>query len=290
MNKMPRPPRNQPELVRIGTSSFSETDWVGPFYPPGTKPAEFLTHYATRFNTVEIDATYYAIPSVRTVEGWRHKTPPEFMIAAKFPRSIVHGGKGAKPDPNIILMPEATYSARNRFLEVMSLLGDRLGPLVLQFPYFSKAVFASPDLFMERLERFLNDLPQDFRYAVEIRNRNWLSEKFAEMLRNHDMALVLVDQAWMPHADQVEKMFDPVTTDFAYIRLLGDRKEIEAITESWDKEVIDRGERLERWAEVIARLVERRVETLIYVNNHYAGHAPTTAERLHDMLLQRIAE
>jgi len=160
----------------------------------------------------------------------------------------------------------------------------------IQFPFFSEQVFGSPGEFFERLDRFLSDLPTDFRYAVEIRNRNWLNANFAEMLRSHDMALVLVDQAWMPHADQVEKMFDPVTTSFAYIRLLGDRKEIEAITEKWDKEVIDRGERLERWAEVIARLVKRQVETLIYVNNHYAGHAPATAERLHDMLLQRIAE
>jgi uncharacterized protein YecE (DUF72 family) len=277
-----------PSLVRIGTSSFSEADWVGPFYPPGTRPVDFLTYYAKRFNTVEIDATYYAIPSERTVDGWRLKTPEGFLIAAKFPRSIVHGGKAAKPDPEVILVPDATYSARDRFLEVMSRLGDRLGPLVLQFPYLSKAVFESADKFMERLDSFLSDLPGGFRYAVEIRNRNWLSEQFINLLRDHNIGLVLVDQAWMPHGDEVEKKFDPITTDFSYIRLLGDRKEIEAITKSWNKEVIDRGERLERWAEMISRLVEREVETLIYINNHYAGHAPTTSERLHDLLLKRI--
>jgi len=277
-----------PPLVRIGTSSFSENDWVGPFYPSGTKPGDFLTYYAKRFNTVEIDATYYAIPSAGTVDGWRLKTPEGFLISAKFPRSIVHGGKEAKPDQKVILVPEATYSARDKFLEVMNRLGDRMGPLVLQFPYFSKAVFDSADIFLERLDRFLTDLPPDFRYAVEIRNRGWLTKNFAEMLRRHNVALVLVDQAWMPHADEVEKKFDPVTTDLAYIRLLGDRKEIEAITKNWDKEVIDRGERLERWAEVVARLIEREVATLIYVNNHYAGHAPTTAERLHDLILEKI--
>ena len=278
-----------PESVRIGTSSFSESDWVGPFYPPGTKPAEYLSYYAKRFNTVEIDATYYAIPSVNTVNGWRLKTPEGFLISAKFPRSIVHGGESARPDPDIVLRPDATYLARDKFLEVMSVLGDRLGPLVLQFPYFAKAVFPSRDLFLERLEAFLSDLPDGFRYAVEIRNRTWLTNDFAELLRSHNAGLVLVDQAWMPHADEVEKIFDPITTDFAYIRLLGDRKEIEAITKSWDKEVIDRGELLERWAEVVARLVEREVETLIYINNHYAGHAPTTAERLHDMIIKSIS-
>jgi uncharacterized protein YecE (DUF72 family) len=286
---MSRRSKKKSDLVRIGTSSFSETSWIGPFYPLGTKPADFLTYYATRFDTVEVDATYYAIPSAQTVEGWRRKTPEGFLISAKFPRSIVHGGKGAKPDPGIILIPDVTYSARDKFLEVISGLGRRLGPLVLQFPYFSKAVFESADMFMERLERFLTHLPRDFRYAVEIRNRNWLSADFADLLRKLDVGLVLVDQAWMPHGDQVEQMFDPVTADFSYIRLLGDRKEIEAITNNWDKEVINRGERLDRWAELIAQMVERDVETLVYVNNHYAGHAPTTAERLNDMLLERIS-
>jgi uncharacterized protein YecE (DUF72 family) len=285
---MSRIRKSIPSQIKIGTSSFSETDWIGPFYPPGTKPADFLSYYAKKFKTVEIDATYYAIPSRRTVDGWRNKTPDDFLISAKFPRSIVHGGKAAKPDPDVILVPEATYSARDKFLEVMNRLGDRLGPLVLQFPYLSKAVFKSVDIFLERLDKFLSDLPDGFRYAVEIRNRNWLSESFADMLREHGTALVLVDQAWMPHGDEVEKKFDPVTTDFVYIRLLGDRKEIEAITKTWDKEVIDRGESLERWSELISRLVKREVETLIYVNNHYTGHAPTTSERLHDLLLQKI--
>jgi uncharacterized protein YecE (DUF72 family) len=277
-----------PELVRIGTSSFSETDWVGPFYPRGTKASDFLGYYATRYNTVEIDATYYAIPAASTVDGWRRKTPEGFLIAAKFPRSIVHGGEGARPDAATLLLPDATYTARDKFLEVMNHLGDRLGPLVLQFPYLSKAVFDSSEEFMERLERFLSDLPDAFRYAVEIRNRGWLTQKFAERMRKYNVALVLVDQAWMPHGDEVEKKFDPVTTDFSYIRLLGDRKEIEAITHSWDKEVIDREESLERWAELVTRLIRREVATLIYINNHYAGHAPATLERLHDMILRRL--
>jgi len=159
------------DRIYLGTSSFSETDWVGPFYPQGSKPAEFLSLYVRRFETVEIDATYYAIPAQRTVDGWAAKTPDNFIIAAKFPRSIVHGGEGSRPDPNVILMPDATYEARDRFLDVMSRLGTSLGPLVLQFPYFSKAVFDSKNDFLDRLDRFLDDLPDGFRYAVEIRNR-----------------------------------------------------------------------------------------------------------------------
>lgn len=276
------------DSIYLGTSSFSETDWVGPFYPKGAKPAEFLSLYARKYETVEIDATYYAIPAARTVDGWAAKTPDSFIIAAKFPRSIVHGGDSSRPDPKVVLMPDTTYDARDRFLDVMSRLGTRLGPLVLQFPYFSKAVFDSKEEFYDRLDRFLTDLPDGFRYAVEIRNRAWLKPEYVDMLRRHNAALTLVDQAWMPHGDEMIDLFDPVTSDFVYIRLLGDRKEIEAITESWDKEVIDHGERLQRWADLTAKLIERDIEIFIYVNNHYAGHAPATCDRLNDMLIERL--
>ena len=119
--------------IRIGTSSFSEADWVGPFYPSGTRPADFLRYYTTQFSTVEIDASYYAVPSIRTVERWREICPPHFILSAKFPRTIVHGGDTATPNASLVLNPEKTYSIRDQFLESMSRLGSNLGPLVLQF-------------------------------------------------------------------------------------------------------------------------------------------------------------
>jgi len=298
---MNQPPKLRLDLARIGTSSFSEKDWVGPFYPEGTSPNEFIKLYAQRYSTVEVDSTYYAIPGQRTIDNWVAKTPETFLITAKFPRTIVHGGEGAQPDPRVILDRDKTYPDRDRFLEVMARLGPRLGPLVIQFPYFNKAVFPSRSEFFDRLDRFLEDLPKcrhagthdstgnNYRYAVEIRNKLWLTEEYAGLLRKYHAAMVLVDQAWMPHGDEIERKFDPITTDFAYIRLLGDRKEIEAITTHWDKEVLDRTERLKRWAKLIARLTAREITSLTYANNHYAGHAPSTVDRL-QKLLQDIAE
>ncbi len=270
----------KPPLIRFGTSSFSSKDWIGPFYPPGTPPADFLRLYADRFDTVEIDATYYAVPAAGTVRGWADKTPESFLIAAKFPREIVHGGEGARPDPAKVLDPDATYPVRDRFLKVMDALGPRLGPLVIQFPYFNRSAFASAGPFMERLDRFLADLPGDRTYAVEIRNPAWVTPAFADLCREHDAALVTVDRAWMPHADELEKTMDPVTGGLAYVRLLGDRQEIEKLTRTWEKEVVDRSGRLRRWAGFLARMLEREVPTVVYVNNHYAGHAPATVERL----------
>ena len=274
----------------LGTSSFSNKDWVGPFYPSGTAPADFLEFYATRFGTVEIDSSYYGVPRVSTVNAWRERTPEGFLLAAKFPREVVHGGAKARPDPRVVLDPDRTYGIRDKFLETMGRLGDRLGPLLLQFPYFSRGAFPDPAVFRERLERFLADLPPAFRYAVEVRNRAWVTPALADLCRSHGAALTLVDQAWMPHGDEVERRMDPVTAPFAYIRLLGDRREIEALTTRWDREVLDRSPRLERWAALIGRLLAREIPTFVYVNNHYAGHAPATLARLRTMLDRVLGE
>ena len=277
-----------PATVRFGTSSFSSKDWVGPFYPPGTPPAEFLSLYAREFDTVEVDATYYAIPSARTVDGWVDKTPEGFLVAAKFPRSIVHGGAAKTPDPSTLLLPDATYAERDLFLTVIRRLGPRLGPLVLQFPYFNREAFGSAAPFLERLDRFLADLPPDLSYGVEVRNTSWMAKPLRDLCAARRVAMVLVDQAWMPHGDEVEAKMDPVTADFVYVRLLGDRKEIEAITNTFDVEVIDRGDRLSRWADLLARIARRGVKSLVYVNNHYAGHAPTTTRRLKALFEERM--
>jgi uncharacterized protein YecE (DUF72 family) len=277
-----------PGLVRFGTSSFSWTDWVGPFYPPGTPPGEFLRYYATQFDTVEVDSTYYAIPADRVVNGWLAKTPPGFKLAAKFPRSIVHGGETRQPDPKRVLDPDATYAERDQFLSVMSLLGDRLGPLVLQFPYFAHSAFATSEPFFERLDRFLTDLPREHAYAVEVRNADWLGPGLAGLLRRHEVALVVVDQEWMPHGDRVARWMDVVTGPFAYVRLLGDRGAIEAITTTWEREVVDHSASLERWAALLAAFASRDVPTFVFANNHYAGHAPATVRRLQALFRARV--
>jgi uncharacterized protein YecE (DUF72 family) len=272
-----------PSRVRFGTSSFSAAEWVGTFYPRGTRPGDFLRHYATQFDTVEVDATYYHVPAPETVDAWVAKTPPHFALAAKFPRSIVHGGEGPEPDPTRLLTPDFTYAERDTFLEVMSRLGARCGPLVLQFPHFSPLVFRERGAFCDRLEAFLADLPREFAYAVEIRNPYWLDAEFAALCRRRQAALVLVDRAGMPHGADVAAQFDPCTAPFAYLRLLGDRQRIERITTRWEREVIDHRESLGRWAALLTQLAERTT-VFVFANNHYAGHAPTTIRRLQQLV------
>ena len=211
------------------------------------------------------------------------------MVATKFPRSIVHCGAAEKPDPARVLVPAATDEDRDLFLAAMERLGPRRGPMVLQFPFFGRDAFASAEPFLERLDRFLERLPRGPSYGVEVRNEGWVGKPLRDLLVKHRVAMVLVDQAWMPHGDEVERDLDPVTADFAYVRLLGDRKEIEAVTKTWDREVLDRGDRLLRWAKFLARLLARGVRTYVYVNNHYAGHGPTTTLRLKALFEAELA-
>jgi uncharacterized protein YecE (DUF72 family) len=268
----------------FGTSSWSERTWDGVFYPSGMRPADNLTYYATQFATVEADTTYYRVPARKMVAGWAEKTPEGFVLSAKFPRSIVHAGQGEKPDAATVLVQDRVWPDVERFLDAMAPLGPKCGPLVLQFPYFNQTAFPTAAPFLERLDAFLGALPPDFRYGVELRNKSWVAAPLLDVLRRHRVALVLVDLVYMPHPADLAEQLDLVTTDFAYARLIGDRKAIDALTDRFDKIVIDQSARLTRWAELLTTLRERLPRTLVYVNNHYAGHAPATVRELQRMV------
>lgn len=263
-----------------GTSSWSEKSWEGVFYPAGTAAGDYLGFYATKFKTVEADVTYYRVPSRAMVEGWAAKTPEDFVLAAKFPRSIVHGGDQATPNPEKVLVRDAVADDLDRFLDAMSRLGPKCGPLVLQFPYFNRSVFSSPKPFLDRLDAFLAALPKTFRYAVEIRNGAWIKPAFLDLLRKHDAAFVWVDLSYLPHPAELAGKLEIVTTDFVYARLIGDRKAIDALTTTFDRIVVDQSARLARWAALLKDALGLVPRAYVYANNHYAGHGPATIQDL----------
>jgi uncharacterized protein YecE (DUF72 family) len=249
------------------------------------KSGDYLTHYATQFDTVEADVTYYRIPSERMVEGWERRTPDGFVLCAKFPRSIVHGGEGARPNPETVLVPEAVSEDAQAFCRKMGALGGKCGPLVLQFPYFNKEVFEGPGPFLERLDIFLGTLPDGFRYAVEVRNRWWVKEPLLHILRRHKVALVLTELSYLPHPADIAKKVDVVTTDFVYARLIGDRKAVEEKTKTFDKIVVDQSESLDRWTDLLKELLQNVPKAYVFANNHYAGHGPATIRELASRIL-----
>jgi len=251
--------------IHLGTSSFTAEGWEGAFYPEGCKPADYLAFYATQFGTVEIDSTFYRIPSPSMVRRWQTVTPKDFIFAAKVPQIITHEK----------ILKDAAAELK-QFLSVMDLLGDKLGPLLFQFPYFNKKAFAKPEEFLARLISFLDALPRGYRFAVEIRNKNFLIPAFVDALRKRQLALTLVDHPWMPFVSELFQKFDPITADFTYIRWLGDRYAIEKQTKVWDKVIVDRTRALSEWAKA-CKLVQRRgVSIFAYANNHFAGFAPAT--------------
>lgn len=251
--------------LRLGTSAFTAAGWEGAFYPEGMKPADYLSHYAQQFSTVEIDSTYYRTPSAATVRGWEAKTPQGFLFAAKVPQTVTH--------EKVLVDCDKEFQ---EFVERMELLGEKLGVLLLQFPYFNKMAFASVDGFVERLRPFLKRLPRTVRFAVEVRNKTWLGAKLYDLLRDHNVALALIDHPWMPRPSQLFHGTDPVTADFTYVRWLGDRKGIEERTKTWNKTIVDRCSELREWANVCWKISGRGVPIFAYANNHYAGHAPET--------------
>src|ERR1039458_5283492 len=246
--------------VRLGTSAFTAAGSPGTFYPEGLPEREYLTYYATKFDTVEVDSTFYRTPALSTVKGWDAKTPPGFLFTAKVPQIITHEKVLADCD-----------SEFKQFIEVMDNLGEKLGPLLLQFGYFNKKAFLGVNDFLARLRPFLKKLPKDHKFAVEIRNKNWLVPQFSEALRERGVALALIDQSWMPRPAQWFDKFDPITADFTYVRWLGDRKGIEERTKVWNEVIVDRGRELSEWAEILGKVHKRKIQIYAYANNHFAG-------------------
>jgi len=246
-------------MIHLGTSGWSYADWVGSFYPGGTPAARYLTNYVQHFNTVEIDATFYRIPSAAMIAAWRERTPADFVFAAKVPRLITHDCQ--------LVDVQAEVDA---FAATMRQLGAKCGPLLFQFaPSFTAERW-------EALAELLPTLPTDLRWAVEVRHTSWLKQPFYDLLRRYNVALAHVDLPWMPRTT-------PVTANFAYIRWLGDRR---SITEdfSYVRPEFGRTDDLDWWARQIERMVERDVEVFAYANNHYQGHSPATIREIQQRL------
>jgi uncharacterized protein YecE (DUF72 family) len=259
--------------VRLGTSSFTADGWNLTFYPPGLQARDYLSYYATQFDALEVDATFYGIPAISTVQGWYNKTPENFLFALKTPQEITH--------ERVLVDADAVF---HEFLRSTEPLAEKLGVILLQFPYFSKRAFAGSAEFFARLKLFLAKLPAQPRFALEIRNKYWLGPALYDLLHQHNVALALIDYPWMPHPKEYLAKGEALTTDFTYIRWLGDRKAIEEQTKLWDKTIVDRTPELREWAKVVHRFSDMKIRVYAFANNHYEGHAPATLKLVRELI------
>jgi uncharacterized protein YecE (DUF72 family) len=241
---------------RLGTMGFSYKDWSGPFYPDYIPPREYLAYYSQFFNAVEIDSTFYGTPRPETVRRWAEVVPEDFHFCAKLPKEITHEAK--------------LFGAADRlesFLEVMRLLGDKLAVLLVQLPPSFTA--------LERpaLENFLEMLPKDLRFAVEVRDRSWHTEETAGLLSAHSVAWAATEYEDLPR--RIEK-----TAPFVYVRFIGRHGRFE----THERERLDVDPQLEWWRENLLA-VEESVETIYgFFNNDYAGFGVGTCSRFKQML------
>lgn len=254
--------------ILIGTQGWNYDAWVGPFYPGGTRGADFLTVYARAFGTVEVDSTFYAIPPVKTVRGWHDRTPPGFRFALKLPQEVTHERR---------LRDAGDVAAL--FFDRARELGDKLGPILVQLgPDFGPTELPA-------LAAFLPKLPHDLSIAVEFRQRGWLYEGVLALLAEHNVALALSDARWIPRKQMLALAARP-TADFAYVRWMGPDRSIV----DYSRIQVDRTRELEAWSQALWGLTQRVKVAYGYVNNHFAGHSPQSARELQRLLGQRAVE
>ncbi|MCW8139933.1 MAG: DUF72 domain-containing protein [Planctomycetota bacterium] len=241
--------------ARVGTSGWQYRHWRGVFYPDDLRPAEWFEHYAGRFDTVEVNNTFYRLPEAATFAAWRRQAPPGFLYAVKFNRFGSHMKK--------LLDPEQTVG---RFLERALELEHTLGPVLVHLPPRWKVQ-------VDRLARFLDVATSGegrrVRWAVELRDPSWLCAPVYRVLRERDVALCLHDM--LPNHP------DLTTAGWTYLRFHGGR---------WYDGAYDDAALAEAARRVEAHRARGR-DVYVYFNNDLHGHAVRNAADLRARLRPR---
>ncbi|MES2525370.1 MAG: DUF72 domain-containing protein [Gemmatimonadota bacterium] len=264
----PRDEDRRSGTIRIGTQGWNYPAWTGAFYPSGTRAADFLRVYARAFDTVEVDSTFYAIPPASTVRGWVNRTPPGFTFSLKLPQEITHERRFVD-----------AMDVLERFADRARELEDRLGLILIQCgPDFSP-------LERDALESFLPGLPGDLRFAIEFRQRAWITRETLALLRAHGVGTALSDGRWIPRK-WLLRLADRPTANFSYVRWMGPDRSLT----DYSHLQVDRSAELDAWAEALPVLQGRVQDVFGYVNNHFAGHAPASARMLQSRLGLPVVE
>lgn len=254
--------------VYIGTSGYSYRDWVGPFYPAGTRQDEMLSFYAEEFSFTEVNSTFYRLPSARMFESMLKKVPDNFLFTVKAFQGLTHQ-RGETVKEEAAKMIEA--------LKPLSAEG-RLGALVLQFPYSFKATEDNRD-YLEVLRDLLLDLP----LVVEFRHYSWLNSETWSLLRSLAVGYVCVDA---PRLRGLPGSATQSTAPVAYVRFHGRN----AATwweheEAWQRyNYLYTEEELSEWVPRINFLARNSERVFVAFNNHFGSQAVTNARMLKRLL------
>lgn len=236
--------------IRIGTSGWTYDHWIGPVYPEGMPAQDRLAHYALSLDSVEVNSTFYGLPSAASIDAWLAATPEHFVFAVKASRYVTHMKKLKEPE-----------AALARFFAAIEPLGKRLGPILFQLPPRWRVNAA-------RLDAFLETLPRGYRYAFEFRDPSWHGENVVEVLERQNAAFCNFEFAGTASPCIA-------TADFAYIRLHGPR-------EAYRGRYGDAA--LRKWAARIDDWRAAGLDTYCYFDNDESGYAFENAVRLSGMV------
>jgi uncharacterized protein YecE (DUF72 family) len=252
-------------MIRIGTSGFSYKDWVGPVYPEKLPEKDWLAFYATLFSTVELNVTFYRLPSTRNIDAWLRKTPEDFLFTVKAFRGLTH--EREQPD----------FQSFSQSIQPLAQAG-RMGCVLAQFPNSFHPIPENKD-YLKKMRSELKDLP----LVAEFRHAAWAKPETQEMLRALSMGYCCVDEP------QLRGLMPPTavaTSPIGYIRFHGRNAahwyEHEDPAERYDYEY--KVEELEDWVPNIRRVENSTAETYVYFNNHPHGHGVAGARVLGKLL------
>jgi uncharacterized protein YecE (DUF72 family) len=263
---------NDQQKIRIGACAWSFEEWRDVFYPPDLPQPHWLEFYARYFPTVEIDSTFYAAPAPDSVRRWLDLTPAHFRFSCKLPREITHKCKLRDCSAEL-----------GQFLQAIEPLTPKLHVILVQLPpSFSPKEGKAP------LRSFIAQLPDDFRFAIEFRHSGWHRPQIIRLLEKYRICWVWADTSPLNERNLAPFEFQPRTTDFLYVRLLGDyatkyNRDGKHV-HRYHKLLWKREAALESWALKIGRQLPEVRAVYAYVNNHFEGFAPETAQRLAEKL------
>ena len=242
--------QRQQQRIRVGTSGWYYHHWVGPFYPQDTREQDFLPYYAEYLSSAEVNYSFYHLPTNESLIEWRDAVPNDFIFAIKASRYITHAKK----------LRDAEEPLR-KLLRRISLLGNKLGPILFQLP---PHWHRNP----ERLSAFLKILPDNYRYAIEFRDPSWFEDTIFDMLADYDIAFCVYDL-------DGETSPKPITTDFIYIRLHGPEH-------AYDGKYPPHA--LSLWAKEMNAWAEQGKKVYCYFDNDQLAYAVENARELRQLV------
>jgi uncharacterized protein YecE (DUF72 family) len=235
----------------VGTSGWNYREWRGSFFPEDLAAKNWLAFYATRFDSVEINYTFYRLPSVESCRAWYRQTPPNFRFAVKASRYITH-----------LKRLRDSREAWAAFLKRVKVLKEKLGPILLQFP----SNFRATETNLHSVDEFLSYAArQSTRLALEFRDQSCLEKEMLAILRRHRAALVVSHSSKYPVADICP------TSDFSYFRFHGPKQMFASAYPSGE---------LRDWADQMKAQLQAHRDVYAYFNNDSGGHAPRDANTL----------